>query len=73
MGDEFLFQGDEPMFLQNYGTLGSPSRPPVFHYTASSGEIRALENGSIYVMNDSGKTVATYRFVEENSLQSQLG
>lgn len=56
-GNETLYQATEASFVSD------PSGATSFvNYTApNSNEIKSIEGGTVYVMNEAGKTVATYR------------
>jgi hypothetical protein len=62
-GIETIYPATEAVFNPNDGSTQSLG---FFHYTVpGTTEIRGIEGGTVYVMNETGKTVATYRMTPD--------
>lgn len=59
-GNEALYQAIDVQFLPGV----APDTGMVSYKTAAGPELHGLEGGTVYVMNEAGKTVATYRMAD---------
>ena len=58
--NEELHMGTSPVYISPTSHEGLERGNPVFHYTDEKGEVQTLRYGKIYVMNEAGRTVASY-------------
>lgn len=73
-GNETIYPATEVSYNPNIGSGSVGGDPNIKHvqsigcvwYTdPRSSEIKSLEGGTVYVMNETGKTIATYRMAPE--------
>lgn len=59
-GNEELHYGDSPMYVSANSLEGRDRGNAIVHYTDAKGQVCDIRYGKVYVMNEHGRTVATY-------------
>lgn len=59
-GNEELHYGSSPIFVSAESPEGRERGNAIVHYTDANQQVQDIRWGKVYVMNEFGKTVATY-------------
>ena len=75
-GSEELFTGTSPSYFSGRSDSGLTGGAPFFTYADLNSQVQTITSGKVYVMNDSGRTVASYDLPSvdySNQLSGQFG